>query len=51
LLAEILEGAHEKCLKALLSHGQAHPCPLPPPPPRPPPPPPAAGGPDNPPRV
>ena len=63
LLAECLAVADEKALKALMSHGQNHPCPLPPPPPPIPPPPPppghgaeqvasstgsAASGPDNP---
>ena len=41
LLAECLAVADEKALKALMSHGQAHACPLPPPalppPPLPPP--------------
>ena len=32
LLAECLAVADEKTLKALMSHGQNHPCPLPPPP-------------------
>ena len=61
LLAECLAVADEKQFKAMMSHGQTHPCPLPPPPPPPHPPPPghaagqaidgtgsAAGGPDNP---
>ena len=61
LLAECLAVADEKQFKAMMSHGQTHPCPLPPPPPPPLPPPPghaagqaidgtgsAAGGPDNP---
>jgi hypothetical protein len=42
LLAECLAAADEKTLKALMSHGQQHPCPLPPPA-LPPPPPPADG--------
>jgi hypothetical protein len=42
LLAECLAVADEKKLKALMSHGQQHPCPLPPPA-LPPPPPPANG--------
>ena len=42
LLAEILAVANEKEMKALMSHGQQHPCPLPPPA-LPPPPPPANG--------
>ncbi len=63
LLAECLAVGDEKTLKALMSHGQTHACPLPPPahppPPLPPPPLPGAGqdadgsgsaasGPDNP---
>jgi hypothetical protein len=62
LLSECLAAADEKALKALMSHGQSNPCPLPPPPyiPSVPPPPDhgagqiaggtgsAAGGPDNP---
>ena len=40
LLAEVLAVADEKTLKTLMSHGEAHPCPLPPPLPPPPPPPP-----------
>jgi hypothetical protein len=43
LLAECLAVADEKGLKGLMSHGQAHPCPLPPPA-LPPPPPPGHGG-------
>ena len=39
LLAECLAVANEKHFRALMGHGQAHPCPLPPPPPPPPPPP------------
>ena len=35
LVSEVLAGAAEKDLKALLAHGQANPCPLPPPPPPP----------------